>query len=233
MPLAIVDRTFNAAADRAAQFGNVEMYRPMSIGVDWSTLALGIHVDIEASGNVTLGATGFGFGLSQDVPFMQTSTSHCIGVRIGANTADLAAASNFFAWSAFDFFTKVATTTTPTNKTADVYVPHNGAANLRACFVFVCQKDNPSAGTYTVNFIRPTANTIADTTEANFLTALETLDVTNCIAGLGSSGAGYGTTSDTLTVDETTNGSLTAVNIWWPSVSSNLNMFMVAAAKWD
>lgn len=234
MALSIADISFGGSPDRGANFGNIEMYRPMSLGADWLTLALGIQLDIACASTLTLGANGFGIGLSDTNPFMAASTPHCIGVRVGASTSALAASGGFFSWDNFDFFVKVNSATTPTNQaTEDVYVPLSGTANLRACFVFVVQKDTPSAGTYTVNFIRPIANTIADTTETAFITALETLDVTNCIAGLGSSGTGYGTTEDTITVDEATNGELVSLNVWWPATASQFNMFAIAGAKWD
>lgn len=228
MALGIVDRTFGGSdTDRAAQLANVELHRPISLANDWTTLAFGVQIDIEAAAAISLGTTGFGIALSNNQPFMQTSTSNLVGVRIGASTTDLANVGGYFIWNSMEIITKVATTVTVSSTpTDDIYIPLNGTADKRANLVLIVTKDT----NYTVSVVFPDANTFTDTSEANFLAALETLSRASMISAFGS---GYAYVEDTgVAVNEGSNGILNSLNVWWPSVSSKLNCFITAGVKW-
>lgn len=228
MALGIVDRTFGGSdTDRAAQLANVELHRPISLANDWTTLAFGVQINIEAAAAISLGATGFGIGLSNNQPFMQPSTSNFVGVRIGDNTTDLADTSGYFVWNNMDIVTKVGETITVESTPADdIFIPLNGTADKRANLVIIVTKDT----NYTVSVVFPDANTFTDTSEANFLAALETLSRASMISDFGT---GYAYVEDTgVAVDEGTNGILNTLNVWWPAVSSKLNCFITAGVKW-
>lgn len=229
MILNIIDTTHGTVIDRAVEMGNVELYRPLTLGNNWTQLILGVHLDISApDGNVSLGATGFGFGVSASQPYMASTTNHFVGVQVGANTTALLPVSNLFTWDNFDFVIKTGGTTTATNvPTANTFAGYAEGNGGRVGLFLYFKKGSP----WTVSYLRPSVNTVTDLTTADFSATLEALDRANALNVLGSAYTEDATTA--ITPDEATKGDLVSCNVWWPSVSSSLRVNLVALAKWE
>ncbi len=223
MSVIIVQRTIAGLSENAAQINTDQMGRNVPLPVNWQKVRVGLRLHFTDSG-ADIVTPQFAVGLGHGTTAMvgDPLTDHFVGAYFsGANWLRTAGPPPYYTTGAVQ----------PAKRIGNVWT--NGAAALAPNVILGAGASTAAADRYIffVDFLRATpnwklalyyANAVqADTTSATFLSFLP--------VNSPSSGYVYSTARE-LAVDETTNGKLDTVQIFWDHADSRPELCDVAVS---
>lgn len=210
---------------------NGEAARWFSFLDDWNVLRVGIHYALNGNGANIGGDPAIVFGVSagRENGFLSGATDHFCGVKItGSSFTHNAGTPNYYTNpTGVAPVKKIGTTQTAgTSMGVTCYMPADVA--YRGVMILQITKGSPNFSLLFAGPVGGSGAVSADVTDAQFLEMME-------LASLGSIGtvkSGYGVGStQTLAIDEGTDGLLDSVNFAWNKTAVPLEISAVRHRK--
>lgn len=230
----IVSQTIGGIPDQRIGLQNSRFARPHGISPDWQTLRIALRVQMEnTSANIT-GTPHFFFGLCSGTaaPMGSATPKHAVGFY--TNTATwvyaTAAGANMTAYQGNTTnSTAVAVTVNGTTTlggtaiwSAQIAFGADPTAATRRMWFFDLTKGSPN---YSCRVFGPSVLTaVPDVLTADFLQTIE-------YSAPVFTNHTYGASQSTGAVNETTNGTLDCVNVWWNQLTPKIHICDLAVFR--
>lgn len=217
----------SAAWGNYAEMSNGTWCRSVTIPSNWSKLRLGVLLGSSDLGDTPSGTPRFGLGLCSGTTNIlgDATTTHFVGVLTDSASWNRWTSTGPVYYSiTVKPFKKVGTTETfGTALTSDIRIPYTlGAVADRYLYVIEITKGSPNYSFKIFGIIGNNPQT--DYTKTQFLTQLEAAGDMTLIQHAYSG-------AQTLAVDEGTDGTLNAINLWWDKAAFTMQVSAVGIAQ--
>lgn len=238
---AIVERTFSDGTDKALSLDNYQATRKLSIGTDWQQICIGLTLGMYGSGNLT-GTPELTIGICNESNGFFATDKQWLGVKsvdatwtegtVGTDPDDY----NYWTVDngsgiSMKWYSRIDASQAYLNQDiGTMYVPNTqyGTAIRRWPIFYEITKGSPNWALY---LCQPKNTAFPSTNKTDLLRALETGSRSGIISFFGGSSylGQHGVYA--AAPDEEANGDLNSVAISWNRVSTQLEVFAVAVAK--
>lgn len=229
MSIQILDRTIGGIGDQRLSLGNAEGRREISIGSDWTKIRIGYRHSLFQSIDADFGGTPrlwLGMLDATDDGLNDPGASvHFAGIRSTQGTWNyVAGPPKHYSSTQFKVTKKEALTVT--EAASNIQSPVVSADPTTAAFAIFLEMTKGSPWTFQV--CSQSTSTVTHLTLETFVQMMEA----GTLADIVTIQAGYSASAtDTMAIDEVTNGNLIAITMFWDRASATMEFSDVAWRK--